>query len=131
MALKGRNFLSTQDFTRKEIEQILATAALQKKKGWKPLKSKPKLALLFFNPSLRTRSSFELAAWQLGGHAVTLQPGKDAWAMEWREGIAMDGEAEEVVPSSECRERKEEDFHDGEHGGYGDHASHGSTPCSP
>ncbi|MCC6739637.1 MAG: N-acetylornithine carbamoyltransferase [Planctomycetia bacterium] len=97
MPLKGRNFLSTQDFTRKEIEQILATAAKQKKSGWKPLKSKPKLALLFFNPSLRTRSSFELAAWQLGGHAVTLQPGKDAWAMEWREGIPMDGEAEEHV----------------------------------
>lgn len=97
MSLKGRNFLSTQDFTRNEIELILATAAKQKKSGWKPLKSKPKLALLFFNPSLRTRSSFELAAWQLGGHAVTLQPGKDAWPMEWREGIPMDGEAEEHV----------------------------------
>lgn len=97
MVLKNRSFLTTQDFTRAEIEQILKTASEQKKKGWKPLKSKPKLALLFFNPSLRTRSSFELAAFQLGGHAVTLQPGKDAWPMEHREGIPMDGEAEEHV----------------------------------
>jgi N-acetylornithine carbamoyltransferase len=97
MSLRGRNFLTTQDFTRKEVEQVLATAALQKKKGWKPLKSKPKLALLFFNNSLRTRTSFELAAWQLGGHAVVLQPGKDAWPMEMREGVAMDAEAEEHV----------------------------------
>jgi N-acetylornithine carbamoyltransferase len=97
MSLKGRNFLTTQDFSREDLEKVFATAVKQKKSGWKPLPSKPKLALLFFNPSLRTRSSFELAAWQLGGHAVTLQPGKDAWPMEWREGIPMDGEAEEHV----------------------------------
>lgn len=97
MTLKARSFLTTQDFTRRELEQILATAASQKKSGWKALKSKPKLALLFFNPSLRTRSSFELAAFQLGGHATVLQPGKDAWPMEVREGVAMDGEAEEHV----------------------------------
>ncbi|MBI2921551.1 MAG: N-acetylornithine carbamoyltransferase [Planctomycetes bacterium] len=97
MPLPRRSFLTTQDFTRRELEVILATAASQKKSGWKALKSKPKLALLFFNPSLRTRSSFELAAFQLGGHATTLQPGKDAWPMEVREGVPMDGEAEEHV----------------------------------
>ncbi len=55
------------------------------------------IALLFFNPSMRTRTSFELGAFQLGGHAVVLQPGKDAWPIEFDVGTVMDGEAEEHV----------------------------------
>src|SRR3546814_1702816 len=53
--------------------------------------------LVFFNPSLRTRTSFELGAFQLGGHAVVLQPGKDAWPIEFDLGTVMDGEAEEHI----------------------------------
>ena len=34
---------------------------------------------MFLNPSLRTRASFELGMQQLGGIAIVLQPGKDAW----------------------------------------------------
>ncbi len=95
MNLRGRSFLSTQDFTREEIEALLHLAAEMKRKGHgKPLAGKS-IALLFFNSSLRTRSSFDLAMYQLGGHAVALHPGKDAWAMEAREGVVMDGEAEE------------------------------------
>jgi len=95
MSLRGRSVLSTQDFTREEIEGILHLAAEMKRKGHgKPLAGKS-LACLFFNPSLRTRSSFDLAMYQLGGHAVALHPGKDAWALEVREGVVMDGEAEE------------------------------------
>jgi N-acetylornithine carbamoyltransferase len=52
---------------------------------------------LFFNPSMRTRTSFELGAFQLGGHAVVLQPGKDAWPIEFEVGKVMDGEAEEHI----------------------------------
>ncbi|MBC8092139.1 MAG: N-acetylornithine carbamoyltransferase, partial [Pseudonocardia sp.] len=55
------------------------------------------IALVFFNPSLRTRTSFELGAFQLGGHAVVLQPGKDAWPIEFEIGTVMDGEAEEHI----------------------------------
>ena len=55
------------------------------------------IALVFFNPSLRTRTSFELGAFQLGGHAVVLQPGKDAWPIEFDLGAVMDGDAEEHV----------------------------------
>ena len=55
------------------------------------------IALLFFNASLRTRASFELGAFQLGGHAIVLQPGKDAWPIEFEAGTVMDGEAEEHV----------------------------------
>src|SRR3546814_21006462 len=53
------------------------------------------IALVFFNPSLRPRTSFELGAFQLGGHAVVLQPGKDARPIEFDLGPVLDGEAEE------------------------------------
>ncbi len=94
-SMKGRSFLSTQDWTREELGYVLDLATKMKREGHgKPLLGKA-IALLFFNPSLRTRSSFELGMFQLGGHAVVLAPGKDAWPIEPREGVVMDGEAEE------------------------------------
>ena len=55
------------------------------------------LGLLFFNPSLRTRTSMELAAIQLGAHATTLVAGQGTWQIEWRDGVVMDGpEAEHI-----------------------------------
>lgn len=101
MSLKGRHFLTTQDFTREELEGVLDLATQMKRGGGpvQPLLGKS-IALLFFNPSLRTRSSFELGMFQLGGHAVVLAPGRDAWSMEAREGGVMDGEPEEHVKES-------------------------------
>ena len=55
------------------------------------------VALLFFNPSLRTRTSFELGTWQMGGHAIVLEPGKSAWPLEFEFGSTMDSTAEEHV----------------------------------
>ena len=55
------------------------------------------IALLFLNPSLRTRASFELGMQQMGGIAIILQPGRDAWGVEFKPGAIMDGEAEEHI----------------------------------
>ena len=55
------------------------------------------LGLLFFNPSLRTRASMDVAAAALGAHAITLTPGQGTWALEWRDGMTMDGETAEHV----------------------------------
>ena len=55
------------------------------------------LGLVFFNPSLRTRASMELAAAHLGAHAVTLTPGAGTWGIETRDGVTMDGEPAEHV----------------------------------
>lgn len=55
------------------------------------------LVMVFFNPSLRTRTSFEVAMARHGGHAVVLEPGKGAWAIETRSGVVMDGEAVEHI----------------------------------
>ncbi len=91
------HFLSTQDWTRRELDDLLARAAAFKRdKLGRDLAGKS-IALLFFNPSMRTRTSFELGAFQLGGHAIVLQPGKDAWPIEFDVGTVMDGEAEEHV----------------------------------
>ncbi|MGB0496001.1 MAG: N-acetylornithine carbamoyltransferase, partial [Kangiellaceae bacterium] len=55
------------------------------------------VALLFFNPSMRTRASFELGVSQMGGTAIVLEPGKNAWPIEFDLGCTMDGEAEEHI----------------------------------
>ncbi|MDY0022930.1 N-acetylornithine carbamoyltransferase [Arenimonas caeni] len=92
-----KHFLNTQDWTRTELDAVLAQAAAFKAgQAGQQLKGRS-IALVFFNPSLRTRTSFELGAFQLGGHAVVLQPGKDAWPIEFELGTVMDGEAEEHI----------------------------------
>ena len=55
------------------------------------------IALLFLNNSLRTRTSFDVGARQLGGHAVVLSPSGGMWPLEFEEGAVMLGEAEEHV----------------------------------
>src|SRR6476620_3159356 len=93
-----RHFLNTQDWKRDELDAVLAPAAAYKQRplGLRSMEGKS-IALVFFNSSLRTRTSFELGAFQLGGHAVVLQPGKDAWPIEFDVGTVMDGEAEEHI----------------------------------
>jgi len=50
-----------------------------------------RIAAVFLNPSLRTRTSLEVAAGALGIQPVVVNPGKDAWALELRDGAVMDG----------------------------------------
>ena len=97
-----KHFLNTQDLGRDELDALLADAARYKRELAQGRRLSDamrgrSIALLFFNPSLRTRASFELGAFQLGGHALVLQPGKDAWPIEFELGTVMDGEAEEHI----------------------------------
>ncbi|WP_133498483.1 N-acetylornithine carbamoyltransferase [Cognatilysobacter terrigena] len=92
-----KHFLNTQDWSRAELDAVLAdAAAFKRSKLGDQLKGRS-IALVFFNPSMRTRTSFELGAFQLGGHAVVLQPGKDAWPIEFDLGTVMDGDTEEHI----------------------------------
>ena len=77
---------------------MLASAAEHKaaRKSRRDLEGKT-IALVFFNPSLRTRTSFEIGCFELGGHAVVLEPGKGAWPIEFEDGVIMNGDAEEHV----------------------------------
>ncbi len=95
-----RHFLSTLDWSRAELDAILTDAAALKatrRTVAAPHLAGKSVALVFFNPSLRTRSSFEIGVFEMGGHAVVLEPGKGAWPIEYRDGMVMDGDAEEHV----------------------------------
>jgi len=92
-----KHFITTQEWTKGELDDLLAHAVELKREPLQPLLKGKAVALVFFNPSLRTRTSFEIGAWQMGGHAVVLEPGQGAWAMAFGEGEVMDGDAEEYV----------------------------------
>jgi N-acetylornithine carbamoyltransferase len=92
-----KHFLNTQDWSRPELDALLEQASAFKRQRLGDQLKGRSIALVFFNSSLRTRTSFELGAFQLGGHAVVLQPGKDAWPIEFGLGTVMDGEAEEHI----------------------------------
>jgi len=68
------DLLSISDLNRKEIEYLIEQAWRMKREGAPPLLSGKTLALLFEKPSLRTRVSFEIAMYQLGGHGIYLSP---------------------------------------------------------
>jgi N-acetylornithine carbamoyltransferase len=96
--LKGRDFLSTADFTQEELGALIELA-LKMKSGeavGRPLSGKS-VALVFFNPSLRTRASMEVAVYQLGGNAVSLDVGAGTWSLEHRENVVMDGDKTEHI----------------------------------
>jgi aspartate carbamoyltransferase catalytic subunit len=72
LQFKGRDIVSIKDFTREEIDYILKTAAAMEpiaKSGSDMLHGKI-LATLFFEPSTRTRLSFEAAMNKLGGTTI-------------------------------------------------------------
>jgi ornithine carbamoyltransferase len=77
--MKGRSLISLYDLTKEEIEQILKTSELLKFQlhhGEEHLWLKGKtLAMIFEKPSTRTRVSFEVGMWQLGGYALYLSAG--------------------------------------------------------
>ena len=74
--LKGRSIDSLFHLTREEIEQILETSKLLKFQLLRgeehPLLKGKTLAMIFEKPSTRTRVSFEVGMWQLGGYALYL-----------------------------------------------------------
>jgi N-acetylornithine carbamoyltransferase len=92
-----KNFLTTQDWSRDQLQQLLQLAGELKRNPWQQHLRGKSIALMFLNPSLRTRTSFELGMQQLGGIAIVLQPGKDAWGVEFAPGQVMDGRAEEHI----------------------------------
>jgi N-acetylornithine carbamoyltransferase len=55
------------------------------------------LGLLFFNPSLRTRVSFEVSAAHFGATSSVVSPGQGAWTLETRIGAVMDGNKTEHI----------------------------------
>lgn len=72
--LKGRSFICLADFTTEEINLLLETARILKQQylmgNSLPLLKGKTLGMIFQKPSTRTRVSFEVAMYQLGGLAL-------------------------------------------------------------
>ena len=92
-----RHFLTTADWSRDDLQAILDDAVGLKKEPLQPRLKGKSVALIFFNPSLRTRSSFDIGAFELGAHAVVLEPGKGSWPIEFEMGAVMNQGPEEHV----------------------------------
>lgn len=92
-----RHFLNTADWSRAELQAMLDDARAMKSSRFGDALRNKTIALLFLNNSLRTRTSFDVGARELGGHAVVLSPSGGMWPLEFEDGVVMDGEAEEHV----------------------------------
>lgn len=92
------HFLSTEDYSRDDLDRLIDSALQFKHEH---LHSEPlagqSIALVFFNPSLRTRASMQVGIYELGGNAVVIEPGGTSWTLEHRDGAVMDGNKTEHV----------------------------------
>jgi N-acetylornithine carbamoyltransferase len=93
--MTARHLLSLRDLTDATWQQLLASAeALAPRqgiaKGPLPLHGK-RVGMLLMAPSLRTRTTFELACMELGVHCLHLPAGDGLWGIEHRDGVVMDG----------------------------------------
>jgi N-acetylornithine carbamoyltransferase len=93
-----KHFLTTADYKHAELEGLI-DSALQFKanRSQSQVLAGKSVALVFFNPSLRTRASMQIGTFELGGNAVVLEPGGTSWTLEHRDGIVMDGDKTEHV----------------------------------
>jgi ornithine carbamoyltransferase len=71
--MKGKDLLSTSDLTQDEVWGIIKRASqMKKRRAMSTILAGKTLALIFEKPSLRTKVSFDVAMYQLGGHSIYL-----------------------------------------------------------
>lgn len=70
MDFAGRSIISIRDFSRAEIEFVVAKTLEVKQGRWQDALAGKVLATLFFEPSTRTRLSFESAMCSMGGRVI-------------------------------------------------------------
>ncbi len=92
-----KHFTSIQDLGPEGVAQILHLAEAWKRSGPGKHLADRLLSMVFFNPSLRTRASFEAVMARGGGSAVVLEVGNGVWKLEDRDGVVMDGDRAEHV----------------------------------
>jgi N-acetylornithine carbamoyltransferase len=92
-----RHATGIKDLGTAGVEEVLARA-LAWKQGPHPRHLADRiLGMVFFNPSLRTRASFEAVMARGGGSAIVLEVGGGVWKLEDREGAVMDGDRAEHI----------------------------------
>lgn len=91
------DYLNLDSLSDLEIANLLTMARqLEKNRSFKALKDKV-VGLVFMNPSLRTLASFQTGIGHLGGTSFVIQPGQGSWQLETRDGVRMDGAAQEHI----------------------------------
>lgn len=93
-----RDLLSTDGLSAKALNDILEKAAAFKsdRRVTQELGGRS-VALVFLNPSLRTRASTQIAVFELGGNPVLIEPGSTSWSIEYRDNAVMDGNRTEHI----------------------------------
>lgn len=92
-----RDFLAMEEWPPEMIDHLLDLAVRCKRGEIEGGMVKKVLAMVFMDPSLRTRASMETAMFLHGGHALVLEPGKGSWALETELDTVMDGATVEHI----------------------------------
>lgn len=92
-----RDFLSMESWGQDACLAILDLAARVKRGEVLGGLERKIMAMVFMDPSLRTRASFEAAMFLHGGHGIVLEPGKGSWSLETEPGAVMDGSTVEHI----------------------------------
>ncbi len=94
----GRDLICTQDWSPDELRAVLDLAAEMKRDRfsdrWTSLLEHKTFLMFFFNPSVRTRLSFEAAATELGGHAQFMTPSAGRFKTEEQAGETIEDAAQ-------------------------------------
>jgi len=92
-----KHFISVQDV--EDLKTLVDSALSYKATPFKDqsLGKNKTLGMIFFNPSLRTRVSTQLAAKNLGMEVIVLNTSQDGWMLEMQDGVVMNGNNPEHV----------------------------------
>ncbi len=97
--MQPTNILNFLDIDQAEWDALVDRAIVHYQAGpsWSTVAHGKSLGMVLMNSSLRTRTSMELAAAQLGAHVTTLVSGAGVWGFEWEPGAVMDGDRAEHI----------------------------------
>src|SRR5690606_5470508 len=92
-----KKFFSVNDVP--DLKQLIQEAREIKNEPFQneDLGKRKTLGLIFLNPSLRTRLSTQKAGMNLGMQVMVMNMGQEGWALETRDGVAMDGNTVEHI----------------------------------
>jgi len=98
MDLYGRDFICTQDWKVQELMAALELAAQMKRDRfsdrWTSILKYKTFLMFFYNPSVRTRISFEAAATELGGHSQFMTPSAGRFKTQTKAGETIEDAAQ-------------------------------------
>ena len=100
LAMRGRSFLNTAEFPQQAIHELVNRALKLKRQHEdedRPLLKGLVVGMVFFNPSLRTKTSMASGIARLGGTAIDLTAGQSTYAFEFEDGVVMDGATQEHI----------------------------------